>query len=260
MGAAVAAVLALIAAIVWWQPFGGSPADTLRIAMLPIEEEDGVDPLYAIGFGEELRLELSCQEGVEVTGSDSARQLLESGLTPADIGKRLGVDYVWRGTLESGVDRVTLIAELIQVAEGEVVWSQSLASAPESGPTIPLRTARAVMDAVGRPLSAVIERQSLRSEDFRLFVVAKGMLRARDRSQTPTARAILTSLTEANPEFGAGWALLAHATAIDFSEEDTYPLETRLTDARGFIERGLELAPDSPDALAIAGFLAQTPE
>jgi len=108
-------------------------------------------------------------------------------------------------------------------------------------------------------MGAIANDAPLSQDDYRLLVIAKGHLRTRDQSQLPETLSILRKLTRDNPEFGAGWALLANGTAFDFTRGPKVDRDTLMAEAQDYIERGLEVAPNSPDVLSIAGLLAQDP-
>jgi len=110
IGVAALAVIVLVAALILWRPFGAAALPTVRIAMLPMQSDESIDTFYAQGMAAELRSTLGQQEGLKVTSPESAAQLMSADLDPLEIGERLDVDYIWRGTLSNQSDSVSLQA------------------------------------------------------------------------------------------------------------------------------------------------------
>ncbi len=151
--------------------------EAVSIAMLPLIVEEGVDPLYATGMEAEIRSKLARSRNTQVTASESARQMAQQGLDPAEIGKTLGTDFVWQGTIGNSADRVVISGRLIDTQDGRVVWNGELASAPGSAQSLPLRVARALLEALGMPAASNVTAPNASADDFRLYLTALGLIR-----------------------------------------------------------------------------------
>ena len=245
-----------IAAMSLWQSTPSSPPERLRIAMLPLDLSEGVDPLYGTGLETELRSQFARVGLIEVTSGDSASHLLAKGLEPSEVGRKLKADYIWTGTLDVGPERVTLAANLVNVETDREVWNESLASAPDAAQFLPVRTARAMADALGRTVSEQVSESSVSNEDYSLYLTAMGLIKTRGDDQRVAALEILQQVTQRSPEFAAGWAGLAKAYYLlpegDFEENDTNALELATF--------ALRIDPESVDALKVAGMLSEESE
>jgi DNA-binding winged helix-turn-helix (wHTH) protein/TolB-like protein len=259
LGGALLALIALVAAFFALQPSDDQSLQPIRVAMLPISVAEGVDPLYARGLESELRAQLARVGKMEVTNSDTARQLFEEGLSPLDICERLGADYAWVGALSVEADRVSLRARLIESATKETTFREEFTSAPDAAQYLPLRTARAVSTALGRPVPGREPQSNVTASDYSLYLTALGLIKSRGREQSVAARNILEQVTEGSPDFADGWAGLSKAIYLAPADEPGAMMENR--------ERGLELAqfalsldPDAVDALKVVGMMGQDSE
>lgn len=258
LGGAALAALVLLAAFLWLQPAADEPVPQLRIAMLPLEAAEGVDPLYASGLESELRAQFARLGALEVTASDSARQLVAEGLGGQEIGKRLGVDFVWTGAFRSEAGKVVLSARLIDVAGAQQAWQQNLSSAPDDAQNIPLRTARAMAETLGRSTDELLPRTPVSASGYRLYLTASGLLKSRGAEQRVAARSILEQVTLENPKFADGWAGLAKALFL-YPELDPEAREALRATALEHAQFALTLDPASVDALKVVGMLAKEP-
>ncbi|MEO1221694.1 MAG: winged helix-turn-helix domain-containing protein, partial [Pseudomonadota bacterium] len=258
-GGGILALVALVAAFFALQPSDDASLQPIRVAMLPISVAEDVDPLYARGLESELRAQLARVGQMEVTNSDTARQLFEEGLSADEICERLGADYAWVGALSVDADRVSLTAGLIEAATKETTFREEFTSAPDAAQYLPMRTARAVSTALGRPVPGREPQTNVTASDYSLYLTALGLIKSRGSEQRVAARSILEQVTTGSPEFADGWAGLAKAVYLAPAEGREAMQANR--------ERGLELAkfaltldPDAVDALKVVGMMGTDPE
>ena len=260
---AVAALLAAMVALTAF--FASSQSDIqqtvtpLKVAMLPLKVGEGVDPLYARGLETELRVQLARVGRMEVTNSESARLLTEKGLSAEDICRKLGADFAWVGTLDIDADRVTLSARLIDSKTQETTFREALSSARDAAQNLPLRAARALATALGRPVSDRIADAQVNAADFQLYLTATGLLKQREVEGRRVARQLLEQVTDRNPEFADGLAGLAKAWFL-YPSETKPEIAANRERAAQIAKAALELDPDALDALKIAGMVATTGE
>ncbi len=254
--AALAVITACVLAFAFWPSNSSSPVERLRVAMLPLEYSDGVDPLYARGLEAELRSQIARVGAMEVSTSESARSLAEGGLAAADIGRKLGVDYVWSGRLISKASRVGLSVQLVQAKSGETVWEDELFSAPGSAEHLPLRTAREMAVVLGRQFSEGLSEAPVSAGDYRLYLTALGLIKGRGIEQRRAALEIMQQVTAQNPQFADGWAGLAKAWFLYPDPVMANNPENRAT-ALKFARHALSLDENSVDGLKVAGMLEE---
>ncbi|MEO0419861.1 MAG: winged helix-turn-helix domain-containing protein [Pseudomonadota bacterium] len=259
LAAGLAALLAiLVAAYALWPSASPAPVERLKVAMLPLKTGDGVDPLYARGLEAELRSQLARIGQFEVTSSESARLLYEQGLSADEICRKLGADFTWVGALNVEPDRVTLTSSLIEASTNDRPYRESLSSSPSAAQTLPLRSARAIATALGRPVSERLPQRNVSAGDYRLYLTALGLIKGRGIEQREAALEIMQQVTANNPEFADGWAGLAKATYL-YPSNNKAEVEANRAEAADIVEKALALDEDSVDALKVKAVIASTP-
>lgn len=255
-GALALAGLALAAIVLSLRPFDSARIPEMQLAILPLEVADGVDPIYAAGLESELRAEFARVGKMQVTASESARLLVAEGLSPAEIGKRLGVPYVWSGRFAVEAEKASLDLKLIDVATAKQIHTDRLTSAPGAAQHIPYRTARSVSIALGRPVGESMVPASVSDGDFRLLLTAKGLLRSRGVEQHKAAFEILGEVTRRNPDFAAAIGTFAKAHFL-FPTSSMETAKDNRDRAVELARRALELEPDTIEALKVIGITAR---
>lgn len=96
------------------------------IALLPFENLSGSpeDARMASGFVQDLIGELARFPGVGVIAAHSTFAVESTGLDDAGIGRRLGVDYLLKGSVRRAGDTVRLSLQLIQLSTGQHIWGE----------------------------------------------------------------------------------------------------------------------------------------
>jgi eukaryotic-like serine/threonine-protein kinase len=103
-----------------------SPAGVSSIAVLPFINlsADPENEYFADGMAEEIINALSRVDGLRVTARSSAFSFKGKGEAGRDIGKRLKVGAVLEGSVRRSGSRIRLTTELINVADGNHLWSE----------------------------------------------------------------------------------------------------------------------------------------
>ena len=97
------------------------------IAVMPLTNVggDSKDDYFTDGMTDELANALSKLPGVRVASRSSSYALRsQKSLTPADIGEKLNVQALLEGTVSRSGDRLRVIAQLTNVADGLTLWSE----------------------------------------------------------------------------------------------------------------------------------------
>ncbi len=90
------------------------------IAVLPLLNESGDprDEYFSDGLSEELIAALAQINGLKVIGRSSSFRFKDRHEEPKAIGEKLGVSTLLEGTVRKQDDRVRIVAELINAADG----------------------------------------------------------------------------------------------------------------------------------------------
>src|ERR671925_1382595 len=98
------------------------------IAVLPLLNESGdpKDEYFSDGLSEELIAALAQISGLKVIGRSSSFRFKDRTEEPKTIGEKLGVSTLLEGTVRKQGDKVRIVAELINAADGIEVWNRTL--------------------------------------------------------------------------------------------------------------------------------------
>jgi TolB-like protein/Tfp pilus assembly protein PilF len=112
-------------------PPGHSEAATAirqkSIAVLPLLNESGDprDEYFSDGLSEELIAALGQIRDLKVIGRSSSFRFRDTKEEPKTIAEKLGVGTLLEGTVRKQGDRVRIVAELINAADGIQLWSRT---------------------------------------------------------------------------------------------------------------------------------------
>jgi TolB-like protein len=96
------------------------------IAVLPLLNESGDprDEYFSDGLSEELIAALGQIRDLKVIGRSSSFRFKDRKEEPKTIGEKLGVSTLLEGTVRKQGDKVRIVAELINAADGTELWSR----------------------------------------------------------------------------------------------------------------------------------------
>ncbi len=96
------------------------------IAVLPLLNESGDpgDEYFSDGLSEELIAALGRIRDLKVIGRSSSFRFKDRNEEPKTIGEKLGVSTLLEGTVRKQGDKVRIVAELINAADGTELWSR----------------------------------------------------------------------------------------------------------------------------------------
>ena len=109
------------------RPSSGANDTQPSIAVLPFvnRNRDEESEYFSDGLTDELIAALAQVEGLHVAGRASAFQFKGKAGNLEEIGRNLRVSYVVDGTVRRAGQRVRVTAQLVNVADGYQIWSQT---------------------------------------------------------------------------------------------------------------------------------------
>src|SRR4029077_6271897 len=112
-----------------WLPWANSAPTPFQksIAVLPLLHESGDpgDEYFSDGLSEELIAALAQIRGLKVIGRSSSFRFKDKKEDSKTIGEKLGVSTLLEGTVRKQGDRVRIVAELVNAADGSELWSRT---------------------------------------------------------------------------------------------------------------------------------------
>jgi TolB-like protein len=129
------------------------------IAVLPLLNESGdpKDEYFSDGLSEELIAALAEISGLKVIGRSSSFRFKDRKEEPKAIGEKLGVSTLLDGTVRKQGDRVRIVAELVNAADGIQLWTGTFDRQ--------LKDIFAVQEEIARAVAASLKVTLLGSED-----------------------------------------------------------------------------------------------
>ena len=229
------------------------------VAVLPFTNlsADPENEYFTDGLTEELINSLANVEGLLVPARTSVYALKETNLDIQEIGRRLGVDNILEGSVRKAGNQLRISAQLIKVADGFNLWSETYDREFSDVFVIQDEIAGNIVEALQLTLSPV-EKQALRSErttDFKayeFYLRGRGHYRRRTRADFESAREMFQNAIEIDSGYALAWAGIAD-TYTEFwrNYEST---EENLTHAEEASREAVELDPNLAEAHAARGF------
>lgn len=221
------------------------PAQTPVLAVLPFDNLSG-DPdisFFSDGVAEEVLQAIARGAPVRVIGRTSSFQFRGPGKLIARIADELGATHVLDGSVRRAGERVRVRAQLIDLGDHAMVWTDRFEGSLAEVFAIQDRVAANVAAALNAVFATPARPPPPPSDAFDL------LLQARELSQTQTVAAnhaaalLLERVVARAPDHAEAWGLLAAARAIARWGETKDEVHVRET-ARANAERALALDPN----------------
>ena len=103
---------------------GSAPQKSIAVLPLLNESGDPGDEYFSDGLSEELIAALGQIKNLKVIGRSSSFRFKDRKEEPKAIGEKLGVSTLLEGTVRKQGNKVRIVAELINAADGTELWSR----------------------------------------------------------------------------------------------------------------------------------------
>lgn len=215
------------------------------IAVLPLKSlDENEDKALGLGVTDTLITNLSKLEGVKIISTKSVSRYADETQEPTEIGKKLGVDAVLDGTLQTANGKLRVTLRLIRMADGKQIWASSF-DKPTSEifalqDLLALETAQAL--ALNLKPKAESKPPTENLEAYQLYLQGQYFFRRRETSKGGT---FYKKAVELDPNFAQAWAGLAAV----------YAMGDAMPEAETTVNKALQIAPDLAEAHAVRGFI-----
>ena len=224
-----AAALLIVLALGWY--FYGQPsfrkgdmatpviADRNSIAVLPFANMSGKSDqdYFSDGMTEELLNVLAKVPQLKVVARTSVFQFKGQGGDIREIGRKLGVTNIVEGSVRRDGEDVRITAQLVRVADGFHIWSETYDRKLEKVFALQEEIARRISDALKLSLGVsapVAARAPIDPQAYDEYLKGRALLR--QRTDLPSAIAHLKAAVAKAPEFAAGWSSLSLTYEVSF--------------------------------------------
>ena len=223
------------------------------IAILPFVNmsDDKENEYFSDGITEELINALAKLQRLKVPARTSVFALKGKSMSVQEIGRALGVDTVLEGSVRKSGDTLRISAQLINVANGFHLWSESYDRKMKDVFAIQDEITQSIVRALQMTLDpgeqSAIQRtptSDARAYDYYLRGLKQFHLSGRRNLQA--ARQMFSRAIEIDPNYALAHAGIADASAFIYMYAD--PVDANLQLAREASAKALALAPDLAEA------------
>jgi len=236
------------------------------IAVLPLLNESG-DPkedYFSDGLSEELIANLAQIDGLKVIGRSSSFRFKGGGNDSKIIGEKLGVDTLLEGTVRRQGERVRIVAELINAADGQELWSQTYDRELKDIFAVQSGIAQSVADSLKVKLmsghaGSAIKHHVPSFETYDHFLLGRQLLVRDDAQGFATAVEAFRQAVALDPDYAEAYSGLAMAESFAVENNpDGNVVALGQRRAMAAAERAVALDPELGDAYAARGYLRGT--
>jgi TolB-like protein/DNA-binding SARP family transcriptional activator/Tfp pilus assembly protein PilF len=270
----LAAVLIMLVAlgIVWRRPVPApsAPALSSAMAVLPFADlsPNGDQEYFSDGITEELINRLAQVEGLRVVARTSAFAFKGRQIDVRDVGTQLNVATVLEGSVRKAGNRVRITAQLVNVADGYHIWSQTYERDMEDVFAIQEEISNAIVATLTGTLAGAVESDAIAApavapEAYDLYLKGRHSLYLKGRyawyrrteEGMRTALSYFEQATAIAPDYARAHAGLADAYAV-LGFYDYIPPHEAFPKAEAAAARALELDPALAGPHSTLGYVA----
>ena len=227
------------------------------IAVLPFSDlsEDGDQVHFSDGIAEELLNLLAQVEGLHVAARTSSFAFRDPQKDIREIGRALNVGTVLEGSVRTAGNRIRLTAQLINVADGYHIWSQSYDREMNDIFVIQDEVAEHIAAALVESFDGLATRPEGRTDSLAASQAYRtGRLHWWRRTPSELQRAIelFATALEHDSQFAPAYAAMADTWML-LSLYGNISIIKATEKANPMIEKALEIDPESGEAWAALG-------
>jgi TolB-like protein/DNA-binding winged helix-turn-helix (wHTH) protein/tetratricopeptide (TPR) repeat protein len=255
--ASLLALLAIAAVAVSWLRYGRAEAAPASIAVVSFRNLSQTDSYFAEGIGEEIRDQLSREPQFRVAGGNSSSQF-ESGADIRDIARRLNVDYVLEGSVQTQGTRVRVKSDLVRASDETRLWSDSYDSDQSDIFAIQQSISGAIANSLRRKLirAPVLSGPLVTNpQAYNFYLMARGLLKAGGPEVGQTAVGLLRDSLSSDPRYAPAWVSMARARQLESVGNGPEAFIAARRQGQRYVRHALQLAPDLAQAHRELGFL-----
>jgi serine/threonine-protein kinase len=239
-----------------------APKDRHAVAVLPFVNltADPDQDYFCEGMADELTHALARLDELRVSARLSVSRFRGKSVEALHrMGERLGVDKVLRGSVRRASDRLRITVQLINVADGDLVWSEryerDMADVFEVQDEIALRVVEALRLRLAAP-SPRATRHPGDAEAYQLCLRGRYHWNKRLGAGLRQGLRCFEQAIDKDPGYAPAYAGLADSYAImGYSTYALLPPHQAMPRAKAAAHRAIEIDPELADAHACLGFV-----
>ncbi len=230
------------------------------IAVLPLLNESGdpKDEYFSDGLSEELIAALAQIKELKVIGRSSSFRFKERNEESKTIGEKLGVATLLEGTVRKQGDRVRIVAELVNAADGIALWTRTFDHELKDIFAVQEEIARAVADSLKVTLLGAVDRSAQSTapssvEAHNAYLQGHFHFQRRNLEDFRKAADYFDQAIRLDPKYALAYA--ERSEAWSFIGDLTGQRATAWPKAKSDAEKAVAIAPELAEAHAALGWV-----
>ncbi|MEP6586268.1 MAG: hypothetical protein ABJB70_06045 [Candidatus Udaeobacter sp.] len=234
------------------------PAKSIAVLPLINESGDPKDEYFSDGLSEELIAALAQISGLKVIGRSSSFRFKDRKEEPRTIGEKLGVSTLLDGTVRKQGDRVRIVAELVNAADGIQLWTQTFDRELKDIFAVQEEIAKAVAESLKVTLLGSQDRSALRGasgnvEAHNAYLQGHFHFQRRNLEDYRKAVGYFDQAIRLDPNYALAYT--ERSEAWSFIGDLTGQHEPAWSNARSDAEKAVAIAPSLAEACAALGWV-----
>jgi serine/threonine-protein kinase len=232
----------------------------ISIAVLPLLNESGdpKDEYFSDGLSEELIAALAQVSGLKVIGRSSSFRFKDRKDEPRTIGEKLGVSTLLEGTVRKQGQRVRIVAELVNAADGIELWTRTFDRELKDIFAVQEEIAKAVAESLKMTLLGSNERSAQRAspnnvEAHNAYLQGHFHFQRRNLEDYRKAVGYFDQAVRLDPDYALAYA--KRSEALTLLGDLTGQAKTEWPKARSDAEKAVAIAPALAEAHAALGWV-----
>jgi serine/threonine-protein kinase len=234
------------------------PAKSIAVLPLLNESGDPKDEYFSDGLSEELIAALAQISGLKVIGRSSSFRFKDRKEEPKAIGEKLGVSTLLEGTVRKQGDKVRIVAELVNAADGIQLWTRTFDRELKDIFAVQEEIARAVAESLKVTLLGAQDRPGQRGapsnvEAHNAYLQGHFHFQRRNLEDYRKAVSYFDQAIRLDPDYALAYA--ERSEAWTFIGDLTGQREPAWSKARTDAEKAVAIAPALAEAHAALGWV-----
>ncbi len=229
------------------------------VAVLPFRDfsPDRDQEYFCDGMTDAIIGKLSGLQDLKVISMSSVMRYKSPELDIREIGRELGVATVLEGSIQKEGERIRLSAQLVNVADGSHLWSETYDRQLESVFSIQDEVSQAIVNVLkirllGNDRAAFVKRHTENLEAYNAYTQGRFLWNKRTEEDLMKSIEYFERAIELDPGYALAYAGLADAYAV-LPSNIGYPAEEVVSKAKEAALKALDLDEDLAEAHASLG-------
>ena len=237
-----------------------APAGTPSIAVLPFVNmsSDKEQEYFSDGLSEELLNDLAKIPGLRVAARTSSFQFKGKTEDLRTVGEKLNVATILEGSVRKEGSRVRITAQLIKVADGFHLWSETYDRELKDVFAVQDEIARSVAGSLKVALlggkTATPSAPGTNADAYNAYLQGRYFYERRSKENLEKAIGYYEQAVKLDPGYAPAWVGLAETRSLE-AGQGFLPVEEGFRKAREAAERALALDPNLAEAHAEMGWI-----